>query len=39
MDERLMLARAAQSVASQTFEDNCWVMVNDNGDEEGARQA
>ncbi|MCW3796668.1 glycosyltransferase [Sphingomonas sp. BN140010] len=36
-DRGLMLARAAQSVRSQTFEDYCWVVVNDGGDEDEAR--
>jgi glycosyltransferase involved in cell wall biosynthesis len=28
----VLLRRAAESVASQTFEDYCWVVVNDGGD-------
>jgi len=32
-DRSILLQRAAESVASQTFEDYCWVVVNDGGDQ------
>lgn len=31
-DRGILLRRAAESVAAQTFEDYCWVVVNDGGD-------
>lgn len=31
-DRGILLRRAARSVATQTFEDFCWVVVNDGGD-------
>ncbi|WP_249503866.1 glycosyltransferase [Sphingomonas glaciei] len=37
-DRPVMLARAAASIGAQTFEDYCWVVVNDGGDEQEARR-
>lgn len=34
----LLLARAAESVAKQTYTDYVWVIVNDGGDENAVRQ-
>lgn len=36
-DRPILLERAAQSVAAQTFGDYCWVIVNDGGDEATVR--
>ena len=36
-DRPILLERAARSIAAQTFQDYCWIVVNDGGDEVSVR--
>ena len=38
-DRPLLLARAARSIAAQTFRDFVWIVVNDGGDAAAVRRA